>query len=127
MSTFEARTHFGDWKGTAAADESDHHIGHQIREFLKEKKLLTDEEFLVSVNFLASEGYYELRAHILPGVTGLEDAQKVIKHTEGPLQVREVSCNLEPLEFVKMFKQFNVVLVWRETGQSRREYEVIQP
>lgn len=56
MNTFEARTHFGDWKGTAAADEIDHQVGPQIREFLKEKKLLTDEEFLVSVKLLRLRG-----------------------------------------------------------------------
>jgi hypothetical protein len=37
---------YDDWKGTAAADESDH-IG--IRRYLEERQLIRDEEFVVGL------------------------------------------------------------------------------
>ena len=120
---FEARSHYGDWKGTVSADNEIH---KGIHDFLKGKHLLSDGEFLVSFSLFTSEGFHLFKAHILPNVTSHENAQKAIQLAKGPLKVREVSDQLEPSEFLKMFKEFNIVLVGRDTGLKGLEYQVIE-
>lgn len=120
MEFFRASTQYGDWEGTAAADDS---TPHGLREYLTENGLMTADEFLIAANLFASEGFTSIRAFVVPG----ENFQKVkesLSSAGNPITVREVGLDLTKEEFFDLFKRLDILLTWHGLELKGREYFV---
>ena len=75
---FTATAQYNDFKGTVAADRSDQHDIHKL---LEEKGLVTDNEFLLSVQFYSSEGFVRCVAILLKDADRYETVVTARKDT----------------------------------------------
>jgi hypothetical protein len=107
---------YNDWKGTAAADNSDH---HDIHDYLTKKGLMTDNEFLLSVTFYRSEGFVRIGALLLKDANKYETAEAALANIAGPIPVKRVDVEISTEKFMELFKRFNVVLCWKLNIQGR--------
>jgi hypothetical protein len=64
MDKFKAYTHYGDWKGTVAADEA---YPESIHGLLKKMGLIRENEFLLSVSISHVDGSVLVGAFVLAG------------------------------------------------------------
>jgi hypothetical protein len=55
METFKASAQYGDWQGTAAADDAH----SDLREYLEGKKLINPNEFLIAATLYVERGLHE--------------------------------------------------------------------
>jgi hypothetical protein len=124
MESFKASTQYGDWEGTAAADNSDR-VG--VHEYLGEKVLLYPNGFLLAVSFYAGESYMHVRAFALQGADKFESVQAVLSTISGPIPVREINIELTSEEFLNLFKRFHVMLTWHGLGLEGRDYSLGGP
>ncbi len=113
---FSASVQYNDWKGTAAADNSDH---RGIHDYLAEKALITDNEFLLSVTFYRSEGFVRIGAFLLKDADKYETAAAALADMPDPIPVRRVDVEISTDEFMELFKRFNVVLCWKLNIEGR--------
>jgi hypothetical protein len=134
MRTFKATSQYGDWKGTAAADNSDP-VRKSVHDYLEQHRLLKGEEFLLAVEFGTADNAPEdlkspyIRAYMLQGARTVEQVEKLVgesKATGRPIPVREIEIEVSALDFVGMFKRFSVVLTWHGLGQEM-DYSVNAP
>lgn len=110
FETFKAGTHYGDWEGTAAAD------GHDllsVHKYLRENDLMSDEEFLIATSVYVIEGSAFIRAYTFRGGPAMESVREEIAKDSDPVSVHEIRLEMTLDEYIKLFKQFNVVLTWR--------------
>jgi hypothetical protein len=117
MDQFKAYTHYGDWKGSVAADEacdSVHRLLHQM-------ELIKQNEFLISVSFSSSEGAFIVSAFVLEGMGEVGEVEKYLSNHTGPIPVREVRFEMKPAEFLNLFKHLNVVLTWQDLKLEGRD------
>ena len=122
MEFFKAATQYGDWEGTAAADEQP----SSIRDYLKEKGLIQSHEFLVAATLYVTEHGYNkpfIRAFIFENADNVGSVRDAINANEGPIPVRTVEVPLTTEEFLSLFKRFNVMLTWRGLSLAGREYD----
>ena len=135
MPHFKASVQYGDWHGTAAADNID--PGHaDLHRYLEGKGLMKDNEFLMAVQFFVGEIHHSeqmpkpyIRAFVLEGLDKYEDVQKRLEELEAagePVPVREVEIDMSLNEFFGMFKRFSVVLTWSDLPLEDREYREIE-
>jgi hypothetical protein len=68
MSSFQAGTQYGDWKGTAAADEPGAGTNTFEQWFEATGKVDTDNEILIGFEFYAEESYFFLRGYYHPKI-----------------------------------------------------------
>lgn len=115
MELFKASVQYGDWQGTAAADE---HQPSLLRNQLK--SLMKPNEFLAAVSFWSSEGFTSIRGLVVQG-EDFESA-KAVAETNDPIPVREITLKIGNEEFVALFKRFHVMLTWRGLQLDGREY-----
>lgn len=122
MGEFKASTHYGDWKGTAAAD--DQRSG--LRDWLSEKGLVQPTEFLIaaSLHIVEFQQAAYIHAYTLQNTENFEAARESLSTTEGPIPVRQRKVDLTTEEFLDLFKQFSVVLTWHDLSLKGREFEV---
>jgi hypothetical protein len=123
MELFRASAHYNDWKGTAAADNADR---VSIEEYLKEKGLLDESEFLIAVAFWNSENFTSIRAYVLANAGNFESVKDALKKNEDPIPVRELRIDLSPTQFIDLFKILHVVLCWHGFELDGRGYSVIE-
>jgi len=76
MESFKASVQYGDWKGTAAADDADGE--KSIRDYLEKKQLIKPDEFLMAASLWVSEGHISIRAFLLKGHQDLESVQEAL-------------------------------------------------
>jgi hypothetical protein len=120
MERFKASTQYGDWEGTAAADEQP----SSIKKWLESKGLIKPSEFLVAVNLYVSEHEYNpplLRAFVFHG-DNHESVKEALATTEGAIPVRSIEVKMTTEEFLELFKRFNVMLTWQGLELEGREY-----
>ena len=104
---FTATAQYNDFNGTVAADRSDQHDIHKL---LEEKGLVTDNEFLLSVQFYSSEGFVRCIAILLKDADRYETVVTALEKIPDPIPVKQVDLQLTPDEFLTLFKRFDVVL-----------------
>jgi hypothetical protein len=120
MEKFKASTQYGDWEGTASADNAH----NSIHEYLLQQKLIEEGEFLVAVSLYSSENSIYIRVFVLPGKGDFKSAKEALDSTDGPVSVHEVNLKLKLEEFLELFKRFDVVLTWHGFELEGREYSV---
>ncbi|HYY73070.1 MAG TPA: hypothetical protein VE778_05705 [Candidatus Bathyarchaeia archaeon] len=128
MPTFKASVQYGDWEGTAAADNGDQ---KSLEQYLTDKGLIKEGEFLVAASLWVGEnhdgeiGGVYVHAYIYAGGEELEKVAAAIERTTGPIPVREVDLELKLEKFVSLFKRFSVMFTWRGLSLEGREYEIV--
>lgn len=109
--TFKASTKYGDFKGTASADEAD---SSYLRDWIKNKGLSQQGEFLVGIECVIGEnppGKHEDPIYVsflFVDMHDFESARDLINNSEGPIPVRKVSLSIPIGEFLGLFKRFEV-------------------
>jgi hypothetical protein len=121
MEKFKAYTHYGDWKGTASADEA---LPESVYELLRKMGLIQKNEFLLSVSITHDEGSFSVSAFVLEGLGELGQVENYLAAQTGPIPVREVKFEMAAAEFMDLFKDFNVVLTWQDLKLEGRECSV---
>jgi hypothetical protein len=132
MESFKASVQYGDWKGTAAADDSDP-VATSVHSYLEKKSLIKPDEFLLAVRLFIGENHNNklakpyIRAYLLKDAGNYEAVQERLEELESagePIPVREVKIDVPLGEFVAMFKRFEVMLTWHGLPMTEREYSV---
>jgi hypothetical protein len=131
MQRFTASVQYGDWKGTAAADNSDP-MAASVDRYLKKKGLLKGG-FLLAVQLFVGENHENklskpyIRAYVLEEQLDYEGVEKHLAELESqgePIPVRELTIEMSLEEFVALFKRFEVMLTWHNLPLKDREYSV---
>jgi hypothetical protein len=131
MAYFKASTQYGDWRGTASADDIDP-SSVSVRRYIREKNVGKPTEFLIAVEFFLGETHHSndlpkpfIHAYFLDGVAKYEEAQKKIEEYQArnePIPVRQVDIDISLEEFFGMFKRFAVTLTWQDLPIADEEY-----
>jgi hypothetical protein len=127
---FQAGTQYGDWKGTAAADEYGGGANSFEELFEATGKVDKNNEILIGFEFYAGEGYFYLRGYYhpksqSPDIGGwFPTLNRDFSREPGPIQVKAVKAEITQEDFFKHFKRFNIVLVERNFEIIGREYEI---
>ena len=130
MESFKASVQYGDWHGTAAADDSDV-SAISVDRYLEKKGLIKPDEFLLAVQLFVGESHNNklakpyIRAYLLNDAENYETVQARLEELESagePIPVREVNIDVPLGEFVAMFKRFAVMLTYRDLPLTGREY-----
>jgi hypothetical protein len=121
MDKFKAYTHYGDWKGTVAADEAH---PESVHELLKKMGLIRKDEFLLSVSVSRVDGSVLVSAFVLEGMGELGQVEEYLESHMGPIPVREARFEMTTAEFFELFKDFNLVLTWQDLKLEGRECSV---
>jgi hypothetical protein len=127
MSSFKASVQYGDWNGTAAADNADQ---ISLSHYLEKKGLVKDEEFLLASSIFIGEnhggriGGVYITAHLFtpPPNTTIDVALEAIT---GPIPVRELELEMTLEEYLGFFKRFKVFHTARHLNLEGREYKAI--
>jgi hypothetical protein len=123
---FKAGVQYGDWEGTAAADDGDE---KSVERYLEDKGLIGKDEYLVAASLWVGEnhdgriGSISISAFIYAGDEPIEKVAEAIHAAARPIPVRVVELNLPLAGFVGLFKRFNVLLTWKGLQLEGREYE----
>jgi hypothetical protein len=117
---FEASAQYNDWKGTVAADDSDHET---IKGYLRQHELMSDDEFLLSVSFYSGEGSTSIRVFLYKGGPSIKNVGNEIAAIKYPVPVREVRLDRTTDEFLKLFKRFNVTFQRDGINIKGRDFE----
>jgi hypothetical protein len=127
VAYFKASVQYGDWEGTAAADDAD--VGaRSIERHLNEKKLLKPGEYLIATSLWVGENqnnkidYVFVRAFLFQSDGTFASVQRALRATDGPIPVRVVKISLSLEEFVCLFKRFNVMLTGKNLSLEDREF-----
>ena len=120
---FRAQTQYGDWSGSAQADEGDL---TSIRDLLQEQGLVRDGEFLVGFTMFSGENLrgqpvepVSVRAYLIRAA----DHGEAVRYLESadPVRVRKVFVELTLEEFFGRFKRFSLALSWTSLNFHGRE------
>jgi hypothetical protein len=130
----KAGVQYGDWHGTAAADNSDFEM--TVHGYLEKKNLIKPGEFLLAVQlYSGSENQNKkleepyIRAYLLADAGDFKAAKARLDELEAagePIPVREVEINVPLGEFVSWFKRFSVVFTARDLPLTDRECNVTE-
>ena len=127
---FQASTQYGDWKGTAAADEPG--TDHKFDELFEATgKVKPDLEIMIGFEFYNTEGSFYLTGYFhrkpAENASGWYPTlnEEFARHV-GPIRVKKVRVEITLEQFFEYFKRFNVVLVNDALDITGREYEVIE-
>jgi len=125
MGTFKASVQYGDWKGTAAADDADFNA---LDKYLDEKGLKHADEFLIATSLWVGEnhpgrlGSISATAYLHRGHRSAESVKASISSSSGPVPVRRVQLELTIQEYIELFKRFDVMLTRRGLDLDGREH-----
>ena len=130
MTRFTAGTQYGDWKGTAAADEFGDVTDKFDELFEATGKVDPKNDIMIAFEFYAGEGHFYLAGYFHPksnsnSLGWIPSLNDDFNSNAKPIQVRKVEVNLTLEQFFKYFKRFNVVLVQSGLDISGRDYDEI--
>ncbi|GAB5469815.1 MAG: hypothetical protein Kilf2KO_28450 [Rhodospirillales bacterium] len=125
---FKAGVQYDDWTGTAAADDADKRA---IRKLLKERGLVSDDDFLIGVELYCAENIGGVAK--TPSIHALtieapdyESAKELIGSKTHLGYVRRIEIDDVTIEqFVGLFKRFSISLSWQKLDLTGREYDPI--
>ncbi len=125
MNTIKASVTYGDWEGTAAADESD---GVKMRDLLTQSGVINTDEFVVAIELFVGESHNGKveKPHIqalLLKKDRFDSAAAAIKSMPDTLPLRKVRVDLTLEEFIGLFKRFSVTLSRSGLDLVGRKYE----
>lgn len=110
-TNFHASAKYGDWKGTASADDHDH---IDFRDYLKSNGYMKDGEFLVGIETSQAEvaestlkNPLYVSVLIVESTNAYDTVAEQVKH-QVPLQVRRERLRLNVEEFFGLFKRFEI-------------------
>lgn len=126
MPTFSGHVQYDDWKGTVAADESDH-IG--IRRYLEKQGLIRDGEFVVGLEMysgaaLGTERHFSVRVFLVEAGSFEGAVQLAVTNDPVEVIVRDLPLSLE--QFLSFFKRFDVNLTRNGLELQGREYREVE-
>jgi hypothetical protein len=121
--TMKASVHHSDWDGTAAASDTD---GVAVRKYLEDRKLLSDDEFIVAIKLSVGEKIDGQLAEpfiqvLVLNTAGYESVEAVIRENE-TIILRKIDLDLSVLQFIGLFKRFSVALTVPGLGLEERDY-----
>jgi hypothetical protein len=125
LESFKASTQYGDWEGTAKADDQP----KSLHNYLEEKGLMKEHEFLLAATIYVGEHDFDspyIKAFVFEKGRNFESVKHEIDAMEGPIPVREVRVELTTREFLDLFKRFDVVLTWHGLELEGREYRAVE-
>ena len=132
MPTFQAGVQYGDWKGTAAADE----FGDARRDledlFQAKGKVDIENDILIAFEFFIGENdFFYLMGFFHPKSESTADGwipslNHDFDENTDPIRVKQVKVDISLSEFLAFLKRFSVVLVRQGLDISGREYVVIE-
>jgi hypothetical protein len=126
---FQSGTQYGDWNGTASADEFGAAKNDLDELFQATGEVKKDEEILIAFEFSYIEGHFYVSGyfHRLPAENNagwLPSLKDKFEQDKGPIKVKQVRLHITLDEFSKRFKRFNVVLAANPLKLDGREYLV---
>ena len=131
MQRLSASTQFGDWKGTAAADNIDE-PPDGLDDYLEKTGLLKADDFLIGLSFGRMKGLngapstVSITAYVFEGHRHGDEAREAIASMKGAIPVREIPMEVTIEQFFKFFKDFEVVLTVGDFKLEGREFSVIE-
>jgi len=123
MESFKASVHYGDWSGTAAADEANPRNG--LWGYLEEQNLKDEDEFLVAASLYRGALGVGVLAYLYKAAD-MDSVQQELAAIKGPVPVRQVRLDLTLDQFFDLFDRIKVSLTWDGLGLDRREYSIVQ-
>ena len=120
MPFFRASTQYGDWKGTASADDA----RPNLNDYLTNHGLIRESEFLLAASLYVEEEFVCIHAFAIQGNT-FDAVKDDLARGEDPILVRKISVELTTREFLNLFKRFDVMLTHRGLELDEREYSEI--
>ena len=124
MDIFRASVQYGDWKGTAAADNIDFYAFYK---HLLGRGLISETDFLVGIHLWIGEnrpGVVQppyVTAFLLEGIDNFESAEAALRSMRDPLDLKRVRVNLTLNEFMGLFKRFSIAIAARGLDITGRE------
>lgn len=108
-----ATVQYGDWKGTASADNSDSMHKANAESYLKAEKKIQADELLVGVEVWVGENHGKHKdpvsvTFLIASPRNFEAVEKQAK--SGALKVRKVRVQMKAIEFFGLFKRFSIAL-----------------
>lgn len=129
MTTFKASVQYGDWKGTAAADNADQ---GPLTEILRARGRIQPDEVLIAADLWVGEnhggklGTVFCRAYLYVGGGDFDTVQAALGSQPDPIPVKPVNLELTIEDFVLLFKRFNVVLTRNGLNLEGRQYTKLE-
>jgi hypothetical protein len=124
MPIFEASVQYGDWRGTAAADNAEFYAFYKL---LLGKRLISETDFLVGIHVWIGENHEGqvqppyITAYLLEGVSNYESAEAALRSMSDPLDLKRVRIKLTLNEFLGLFKRFSIAISPRGLDITGRE------
>ena len=116
-----ASVQYGDWKGSAAADDAD--LDGRIHKWLVKERKITDEETCVGIElYVGGSGFLRVSAIILAMPTHRGSLKSHLQNMPDPIPAKKVELEVTVEQFLKLFKRFNVVLTSRGLDLEGRTY-----
>lgn len=123
---FRASVQYGDWTGTASADDAD---ANAIRDLLVARGIMNrDKDFLIGITLWIGENHGgkvqppSISAVFFAG-NKFDEIEPLLRKKADPIPTRRVDVELTLNEFMGLFKRFAVVLTQRGLDLTHREYE----
>lgn len=121
---FKARVQYGDWDGTAQADNADH---ADLAVELRKRGLLHDEEFLIGVEIWIGENHggtvkpASVRA-LAAELRNYDSVKAWMNATPDPLPVRCFELYMDVEELFGFYKRISIAIARRGLGLNGREF-----
>jgi hypothetical protein len=125
MESFVASVQYGDWDGTAAADDADQRDIHAL---LREKDAYdSTKEIVIGVKLWIGENHGgKVQAPyvtaLIVDADGYDNVPGMLASQDDPIPVKRVELELTLEEFMGLFKRFGVVLTTKGLGLTGRTY-----
>jgi hypothetical protein len=126
---FGAGVTYGDWEGTAAADDADQ---TNLTIVLRERGLLGENEILIGIHAYIGENHPGIvqtpfiSALIFCGSSPSHDEALSQVRLADPVPVKRVRLDLPLEEFVSLFKRFSIAISLSGFEFANREYDVAE-
>lgn len=112
METFKASVQYNDLKGSVAADNADK---TDAREYLKDKGLINDGEFIIGIRMWAGENHgkhddpVSVR-FLVSDLKGYPDLPDMLDAEGEGVGLREIQQDMNLLDFFALFKRLELTL-----------------
>lgn len=118
---FEAAAQYDDWRGQFAADDLSN---GDIRDLIRERGLVGEEQFLVGVSFYSSENDFVSVGCYFVEATGVDEARQYLDSEDTPDVSVAYIRDLNAQQFVRLFKRFDIAMSWKGLDLIERELEI---
>lgn len=125
MSKLRASVQYGDWEGTAAADDAD---GRSLRKFLAEKGHVGELEFVVAAKVWIGENQGgKIQRPVIEAIIAdkkdFDTVKAYVDAARDPLAFKAVKVELTLEEFVGLFKRLAVTFTRTGLRLTDRKYK----